>query len=60
MFIIKWRYWDGSSSGVIPYIFKKRGTAQRFLEILEEHGSRRYEIEEVKDFDEQEKEDGNY
>ena len=57
MFIIKWRYYDGSDSGVVPYIFKKLGTAKRFLEILKEHGNRCYALEELKDFGE---EDGDH
>ena len=51
MFVIKWRYYDGSSSGIIPYIFSKLGMATRFKEILDEHGCRGYEIEEIKVFE---------
>ena len=56
MYVINWRYYDGSASGVIPYLFKRRGTAERFLAILQEHGHRSYSLEELKLYGE---DDGN-
>jgi hypothetical protein len=55
-FVIKWNFYDNSAAGVIPYVFSKLSTATRFKEILDVHGTRKYEIEELPVFGE---DDGN-
>ena len=45
VFVVTWRYWDGSASGVVD-VFSTLESAQRVVGYLEIHGHEKYEIHE--------------
>lgn len=45
IYVIHWRHYDGSDSGLVRCAFDHRPDAERWLEILNEHGGRVYTIE---------------
>jgi hypothetical protein len=48
VYVIDWYYYDRSDSGVMPYAYANKAEAQRALHMLQEHGSRQYELRELK------------
>jgi hypothetical protein len=47
VYIIRWRFYDNSQSGILPYAYADRDEAVRTFEMLREHGSREYELDEL-------------
>ena len=46
--VISWSYYDHSGSGVMPYAYTDKAEAKRALAMLQEHGSRQYELQTLK------------
>jgi hypothetical protein len=47
IYIIRWYFYDHSDSGILPYAYANKDEAVRALEMLNEHGSRQYLLEEL-------------
>ena len=47
LYVIEWRYYDGSGSGVVEYVFTAKDAAERICAMLQEHGSKQYAIREL-------------
>jgi hypothetical protein len=47
VYVIRWYFYDNSASGILPYAYADKDAAVRAFEMLNEHGSRQYEVEEL-------------
>lgn len=47
VYIIRWCFYDNSASGILPYAYADKEEAVRAFEMLQEHGSREYVLEEL-------------
>ena len=51
LYVIEWRFYDGSGSGVVEYVHTIREEAERICALLQEHGSKQYTVRELQLWD---------